>query len=309
MEKRVREHELDGVKTFADYRQMLKLKDVDAVSVCTPNSLHYRPTVDALRAGKHVLVEKPMAMNAREAQAMCAAARQARKVLTIGFQQRFRPDVRFVRRAVEEGKLGEVVYCRAQALRRRGIPSWGVFGRKELQGGGPLIDIGVHILELSHFLMGKPKPVAASAQTYTYLGNRKPEATAPWGNWDWKTYTVEDLAVGFVRFENGTTLSIESSFAAHLEEDIFATTLMGTQGGASVGFGSPKVFTDWCGKMINLEPKALEREDGFALKMRNWIESIRGAENPAPGEDGLAVQKILDGLYRSAERGKEVLIR
>jgi len=308
MERQIKASELDGVKTFTDYRQMLKMKDLDAVSVCTPNSLHYKPTVDALRAGKHVIVEKPMAMNAREAQAMCDAAKKARRVLTIGFQQRFRPDVQFVRRAIEEGKLGDIVFSRAQALRRRGIPSWGVFGRKDLQGGGPLIDIGVHIIELTHYLMGKPKPVAASAQIYTYLGNKKPEATAPWGDWDYKTYTVEDLAAGFVRFDNGATMAVEASFAAHIEDEIFTTTLMGTQGGARVGGGTPAVFTDWCGKMINLEPKAMEKDEAFALKMKSWIDTIRGAKNPAPGEDGMMVQKILDGLYRSAERGREVTI-
>jgi len=309
MEKRIKEHALSGAKTFSDYKPMLRMKDLDAVSVCTPNYLHYKPTVDALRAGKHVMVEKPMAMNAREAAAMCDAAKRAKKVLTIGFQQRFRPDAQFVRRAVAEGQFGDIVFCRAQALRRRGIPSWGVFGRKDLQGGGPLIDIGVHIIELTHFLIGKPKPVAASANCYTYLGNKPPEATAPWGDWDWKTYTVEDLAVGFVRFEGGATMAIEASFAAHLEQDIFATTIMGTKGGAAVGFGTPKVFTDWCGKMINLEPKAMEKDEAFAAKMKAWIASIRGGENPSPGEDGVMVQKILDALYLSSEQGREVAIK
>lgn len=309
IEKRIKEHNLQGVKVFTDYKPMLRMKDLDAVSVCTPNYLHYKPTVDALRAGKHVMVEKPMAMNAREAQAMCDAAKRAKKVLTIGFQQRFRPDAQFIRRAIAEGQLGDILYCRAQALRRRGIPSWGVFGRKDLQGGGPLIDIGVHIIELTHFLIGKPKPIAASAFTATYIGNRKPEATAPWGDWDWKTYTVEDLAVGFVRFQGGATMTVEASFAAHIEQDIFATTIMGTKGGAAVGFGPPRVFTDWCGKMVNLEPKVMEKDEAFAAKMRNWIAAIRGAENPSPGEDGVMVQKILDALYLSAERGREVAIK
>lgn len=310
MDARIKEHQLQDVKTFTDYKPMLKMKEIDAVSVCTPNFLHYRPTIDALRAGKHVIVEKPMAMNAREAKAMCDAAKKAKKVLTIGFQQRFNPGTGFLRRAVEEGKLGDIVYVRAQALRRRGIPSWGVFGRKDLQGGGPLIDIGVHIIEVSHYLMGKPKPVAASANCYTYLGNKKPEATAPWGDWDYKTYTVEDLAIGLVRFDNGATLVIEASFAAHMEDnDIFKTTLMGTKAGASWGGGPPRIFTDYCGKMVNIEPKALEKEDGFAVKMRSWIESIHGAPNPAPGEDGLAVQQILDALYLSSEKGREVTIK
>jgi len=308
-ERHIKTYGLDGAKVFRDYKQLLKMKDVDAVSVCTPNWLHYKPTIEALRAGKHVLVEKPMAMTARESAKMCEVAKQTGKTLTIGFQQRFTPAAQFIHRAVEEGKLGDVVYVRAQALRRRGIPSWGVFGRKDLQGGGPLIDIGVHILEVSHYLLGKPKPVAASAACYTYLGNKKPDATSPWGDWDYKTYTVEDLACGFVRFEGGATLGIESSFAAHIEGNIFATTLMGTKAGATWSGGSARLFTDYSGKMVNIEPQAFEKEEGFARKMRNWIDTVRGGENQAPGEDGMMVQKILDGLYRSAEAGREVAIK
>ena len=308
-DRHIKQYGLDGAKTFTDYKEMLKMKDIDAVSVCTPNWLHYKPTIDALRAGKHVLVEKPMSMTAREAAKMCEAAKKAGLTLTIGFQQRFTPQAQFIHRAVEEGELGDILYVRAQALRRRGIPSWGVFGRKDLQGGGPLIDIGVHILEVSHYLIGKPQPVAASSACYTYLGNRKPEATAPWGDWDYKTYTVEDLACGFVRFDNGTTLCIESSFAAHIEEDIFSTTLLGTKAGARWGGGVTRVFTDYVGKMVNIEPKVFEKDEGFARKMRNWIDTVRGGTNDAPGEDGLMVQKILDGLYRSAERGREVAIK
>ncbi|NQT87449.1 Gfo/Idh/MocA family oxidoreductase [bacterium] len=309
MAAQIAEHELDGCKTFTDYTQMLKMKDIDAVSVCTPNWLHYKPTVAALKAGKHVMVEKPMAMNAREAQKMVDVAKARGRVLTIGFQMRFRPDTQFVKRAIDEGQLGDILYVRVQALRRRGIPSWGVFGRKDLQGGGPLIDIGVHIIEMSHYLMGKPKPVAASAVTHTYMGDKKPDATSNWGPWDHKTYTVEDLAAGFVRFDNGMTMSVEATFAAHIEEDVFGTTLMGTKGGASIGFGPPKVFTDWCGKMVNMEPKVVGKDENFSVKMRSWIETIRGAKNPAPGEDGVMVQKILDGLYRSGERGREVAIK
>ena len=307
-DKQIATYELDGAKTFTDYKQMLKMKDLDAVSICTPNWLHKQPTIDALRAGKHVIVEKPMAMNAREAQAMCDAAKQARRVLTIGFQHRFGPAAKLVRQMVDEGGLGDVLYCRAHALRRRGIPSWGVFGQKELQGGGPLIDIGVHIIEASHYMMGQPRPVAASANCYTYLGNKKPAATSAWGDWDYKTYNVEDLACGFIRFDNGATMAIECSFAAHIEKDVFATTIMGTKGGVESD-GGVKVFTDMHGKMMNVEPAVLDTVDAFEVKMRNWIDAIRGSANAAPGEDGVVVQKILDALYASAEKGREVAIK
>ena len=307
-ERHIKSHGLEGAKPFRDYKKLLKMADVDAVSVCTPNWLHYKPTIAALRAGKHVLVEKPMAMSAREAQAMCDAAKKAAKVLCIGFQQRFRPEAQFIRRCIDEGELGDLLYCRAWALRRRGIPSWGVFGRKDLQGGGPLIDIGVHILEVSHYLLGKPRPIAASAACWTYLGDKKPEATTQMGDWDYKTYTVEDLATGYVRFEGGITLTIESSFAAHIGDQGASTTLMGTKGGAKLN-GGATIFKDYCGKMVNIQPQVMEREPAFGRKMQNWIRAIRGGENIAPGEDGLAVQKILDGHYRSAERGKEVAIK
>ncbi len=308
-EKQIQNHGLDGAKAFADYKDMLKMKDIDAVSVCTPNWLHKQPSIDALKAGKHVMVEKPMAMTAGEAKAMCETAKKAKKVLTIGFQHRFNPSTQFVRNAVEDGMLGDVLYCRAHALRRRGIPSWGVFGRKELQGGGPLIDIGVHIIEMSHYVMGRPKPVAASAACHTYLGNKKPTATAPWGDWDYKTYTVEDLATGYVRFDNGATLTIEASFAAHLENDEFKSTFMGTKAGAVVDGGQARIFTDMAGKMVNIAPTVFEKEEAFARKMRYWIEAIRGGENQAPGEDGWMVQQILDALYKSSEKGKEVAIK
>ncbi len=308
-QRHIAAHGLEDCQSFTDYKKMLRtVEEIDAVSVCTPNWLHYKPTVAALKAGKHVIVEKPMAMNAREAKRMCDAAEEAGTVLCIGFQQRFRPEAQFIRRAIDEGELGEPLYCRAWALRRRGIPSWGVFGRKDLQGGGPLIDIGVHILEVSHYLLGKPKPIAASAKTWTYLGDKKPEATAQMGDWDHKTYTVEDLAVGFVRFEGDISLTIESSFAAHIGQQGMSTVIMGTKAGARLD-GGAELYKDYVGKMVNIQPQVMEKESAWERKMGNWIRAIRGGENDAPGEDGLMVQKILDALYKSAERGKEVTIR
>lgn len=308
-EQRVKDHNLPNAEVFKDYRKLLALKDVDAVSICTPNALHYVPTIAALKAGKHVMVEKPIAMNAREGKAMCDAARKARKVFSIGFQHRFRADVQYARNLVQAGKLGEILYCRAHSLRRRGIPNWGVFGQKKLQGGGPMIDIGVHILEMSLFVMGMPRPVAASGNCYTYLGNKPGKVSSMWENWDYKTYTVEDLACGFVRFKGGSTLTIEASFAAHIEKDVFATTIMGTRGGVYVGDDGVRVFTDQDGKMVNIAPAYLPNVDAFAVKMKAWIDAIRGARNPSPGEDGLTVQKILDGIYESTARGREVAIR
>jgi predicted dehydrogenase len=296
---------------FTDYRQMLRRVKPDAVSVCTPNGLHAPATIAALAAGAHVLVEKPLAMNAREGQAMLTAAKKHRRKLVIGFQHRFDAKSQFLKKAVESGELGRVVFARVQALRRRGIPNWGVFGRKELQGGGPLIDIGVHALEMTHYVMGSPKPVAASGNTFTYLGDQASEVACPWPNWDHKTYTVEDLAIGQIRFDNGAILHLEASFAAHIERDAWGFQLMGEKGGAS--WDPPGLFRDELGYMTNTTPGWLPSGSGndcFAVKMRNFVEhALYDKPTLAPAEHGLMVQKMLDGIYESAARKKEVRIK
>ncbi|MBA3687160.1 MAG: Gfo/Idh/MocA family oxidoreductase, partial [Planctomycetes bacterium] len=291
---------------YADWREMLADQpDIDAVSVCTPNRLHAEPTIAALRAGKHVLVEKPMAMNAEEGQAMVDAARAAGRQLVVGFQVRFSPGAELIRRQIADGVLGRIVYARCRALRRRGIPGWGVFGRKDLQGGGGLIDIGVHLLEAAHDLMGSPEPVAATAAAWTYRGDRPMQALAPWGAWDHASYSVEDLAVGQVRFAGGACLAIESSFAAHIEQDVWELDLLGERGGATL---TPcRVFTDQGGYQMDLAPGWLEDGPLFPYKMRHFVAVCRdGAPNRAPGEHGVLVQRMLDGLYASAAAGREV---
>ena len=297
--------------SFTDYGEMLKKVQPDAVSVCTPNGSHAPATIAALRAGAHVIVEKPMAMNGREAQAMINAAKKGKRKLVIGFQYRFDPKTQFIKNAIDGGQVGKVMYGRIQALRRRGIPNWGVFGRKDLQGGGPLIDIGVHALEMTHYAMGSPRPVAASGSTFTYLGDKKSDVVSQWPNWDYKNYTVEDLAIGQIRFENGAILSIEASFAAHIEKNEWNFTLMGEKGGAS--WDPPGLFRDDNGYMVNTEPNWLPSGpagDCFAAKMRNFVEHVL-YDKPtlAPAEHGLMVQKMLDGIYASAEKGGEVKIK
>jgi predicted dehydrogenase len=294
--------------TYADYRQMLKEQDdLDAVSVCTPNGLHCENTIAALQAGKHVLVEKPMAMNAKEAQKMIDAGKKAKKHLVIGFQYRFAANSQLIHRQVAEGKFGNILYVRCQALRRRGIPNWGVFGRKELQGGGPMIDIGVHSLEMAHYMIGSPKPISATGNTFTFLGNKPSDVVSQWPNWDYKTYNVEDMAIGMVRFANGTMLTIEASFVAHVPESVWNIQILGEKGGAI--WDPPQIFKDQDGYMMNLTPGFLPKIDGFEQKMRHFVEVCQGKrQSIAPGESGLAVQKILDAVYASAEAGKEVKI-
>jgi predicted dehydrogenase len=292
---------------YADWKKMLKDVDCDGVSVCTPNGVHMQPAVDALNAGRHVIVEKPMAMNAGECEKMIAAAKKANKKLSVGFQYRYHPSSQFL-----EGQFGDIMFTRCQALRRRGIPNWGVFGQKKLQGGGPMIDIGVHVIEMAHYVMGSPRPVAATGNTWTFLGNKQSKVVSQWPGWDHKTYTVEDMAIGHIRFENGAILHIEASFCAHIEKDIWNFQMMGTKGGAN--WDPAHIYRDVADTMINSSPGFLPNGDFkglFSQKLRNWIDGVtKGTPLTAPGEAGLDVQKILDGVYRSAEAGgKEVTIK
>ncbi|HSV13995.1 MAG TPA: Gfo/Idh/MocA family oxidoreductase [Tepidisphaeraceae bacterium] len=298
-------------KVYSDWKKMLKEVQPEAVSICTPNGVHAQPAIDSSNAGAHVIVEKPMAMNPGQCQKMIDTAKKAGKKLAVGFQYRYHPNTEFLTRAREAGEFGNVMFVKCQALRRRGIPNWGVFGRKDLQGGGPMIDIGVHVIEMAHYVMGSPKPVAASGNTWTYMGNKKSDVVSQWPNWDYKTYTVEDLAIGQIRFENGAILQIEASFAAHIEKDVWNFTLVGDKGGAS--WDPPALFTDRAGTMINSTPGFLSSKTDFhslfISKLRNFVDGcMKDTALRAPGEAGLAVQKILDGVYRSADAGKEVKI-
>ena len=295
-------------RAFSDYKIMLRdCPELDAVSICTPNGLHAENAIAALEVGKHVLVEKPLAMNKHDAQKMVDAAQAAGRQLVTGFQYRFSPQSMMIHKQVQNGDFGKVMYVRAQALRRRGIPNWGVFGRKHLQGGGPLIDIGVHVMEMAHFMMGSPRPVAAFGNAWTFFGNKPSETISEWPNWDYKSYDVEDMAVGMIRFENGAMLSVEASFVAHIEKDVWNVNLLGEKGGAN--WESKQIFQDHGGVMMNMTPHFVGTWNNFEEKMRHFVEVCRGHRtNESPGEAGLAIQKMIDGIYQSAIENKEVAI-
>ncbi len=295
---------------FESWKDMLKEAELDAVSVCTPNFLHLEPTIDALNAGCHVIVEKPIAMNAAEGQKMVDLAKKKNLQLTIAFQHRFEPGTQVIRKMVDKGSLGDIMYARVHAMRRRGIPNWGVFGRREMQGGGPMIDIGVHVMEMTHYAMGLPRPVSATGMTWTYLGNKKSKTLSQWPGWDHKTYTVEDLAVGTIRFENGAVMNVEAMFAGHCapEDQGMKFELFGSKG--AVHSSPLKFFFDHDEVMMNGEPAWMPKNDMWTVKMRNFVDaSLHGKPNQSPGEHGLMIQKMIDAVYQSAETGKEVPIK
>jgi len=299
-------------KIYTDHNELLKDPEIDAVSVATPNKFHLEPTVAALKAGKHVLCEKPLAMNAVEAREMCATARDMGKILQVGLQMRFGGPGRFMKDYIDAGNMGDIYFARAQALRRRGVPGWGVFIDKEKQGGGPLIDIGVHILDFTLFLMGYPKPVSASGKTWDTLG-KNPDLYNGSGDYDRSKFTVEDFAVGLIKFDNGAVISLESSFMANIDGDPFQTQLFGTKAGALVkawGDKPVEIYTEQNKQLFNLTPTNIPKvESEHVAEVQAFVDAIlHDKPSPVPGENGLILNAIFDALYASSATGKEQMV-
>jgi predicted dehydrogenase len=296
--------EFDVPHVFTRYRDLLAMDEIEAVSICTPNAYHAEQTIAALEAGKHVLVEKPMSVTAADGLAMVKAAKKTGKKLQVGLNNRFRPDAQALKAFIQAGKLGRIYAARALCTRRRGIPSWGVFTVKKESGGGPLLDLGVHILDLTLWLMGLPEPVSVSGVTFAEIGMRKPPKTG-W-QWDPKKFDVEDMAVALIRFKNRAVVMLESSWAANIPGGgEFNSILIGTEAGAQL---SPlKIFGEYDGYIADIQPEVPRDEGTHYLSAKGFIEAIRKNKPvPIPGEEALITTRILDAVYKSAARGKEV---
>lgn len=294
-------------KVYSDYNEMFKSEELDGVSVCTQNRYHAPVTIAALNAGINVLCEKPIAMNVDEATAMVKAAKKNDKQLMIGMVNRYAAASQFIKQAVDEGLLGDIYHANVLALRRRGIPGWGVFYIKTESGGGPIIDIGVHMLDLTLYFMGFPKPVTVSGVTYAEIGTRKPDVPG-WGGWDPKKYDVEDYAAALVRFDNGASLVLRASWAANLGNEQMNSELYGTKGGAR--WNPCEVLGTKFMSTTTLKPDSLPQVDNFYEQIKAFCESVRtGKPNPSPGEQALVVQTILDGIYSSSEQKKELAVK
>jgi predicted dehydrogenase len=296
---------------FTDYTEMLKLSDIDAVDICTPNFLHRQPAIDSFEAGKHVLVEKPIALNGKQGAEMVAAGHKAGKQLQVGLNMRFAAAPQAIKKMIDSGAVGDIYYARAHALRRRGVPSWGVFTQKDKQGGGPLIDIGVHILDMTLWLMGHPEPLSVSGQTYRKFGNKEGVYNL-WGPWDPKVYSVEDFAVGQVKFKNGATLTLESSFVANIAKEEFSTALLGTEGGVHLDLhdnSNTRLYREESGTLTDTSLPALPTALSHETEIRSFVQALLDDIPVAvPGEQGLMVSRILDAIYESSETGKEVAL-
>lgn len=307
---------------YESITEMLAKENLDVVSIAVPNHLHNPLTIEALKAGCHVLCEKPMAMNAKEAEEMVKVAKECGKRLMIDFSYRTSEQSVAMKKAVDSGTLGEIYYARTQWLRRRGAPAgagcW--FSQKKLAGGGPLLDLGVHRLDLALWLMGYPKPVWVLGSTYDKLAKQMDDSVYdPVANkmvkQDGRIYDVEDLAVALIKFDNGATLELEASWLGNIKErELMSTRLLGSKAGLlqrnlNEGYTfEAEIFLEQNGCQYDM--KVHPPVPAAHSHMYNFVEAIvHNKPHDATGEQGLLVMRILDAIYKSAATGKPVEIK
>ncbi|PWL52167.1 MAG: oxidoreductase [Clostridiales bacterium] len=314
-EAAAREYGVEGAKIFEDYRELLAMDEIEVVHVCTPNSSHAPISIDAFAAGKHVYCEKPMAKTYADAVLMCEAAEKAGKLLSIGYQTRSVPTFQLARNLVRDGALGDIYYVKARNLRRRGIPTWGVFLDYEKQGGGPMIDIGTHSIDSALFIIDNYEIASVTGVSYQKLGAKCAESnngrlfTAD-------EYQVEDSAMGFIRFKNGCAMHIEASWAINLEETGSTPIIVGDKAGLSMKDNKVRLNGELNGSLYTqeLSPNRYTRDlfKGKDLNenqydMHQWISAVtEGTPLLSPGRKAAVVSQIIEAIYTSAETGKTV---
>lgn len=301
-------------RVYTDYKELIQ-EDLTAVYVLTPNKSHSEISIAAMKAGKHVMCEKPMAKSYEEAKAMVETAKETNRILTIGYQNRYRPDSLYLKRACENGDLGDIYYAKAHAIRRRAVPTWGVFLDEEQQGGGPLIDIGTHALDLTLWMMDNYEPESVTGSVYRKLADQKEQGNA-FGEWDPNEFTVEDSAFGFIKMKNGATINLESSWALNtLEVDEAKTSLCGTKAGADMKDGlriNRVQYNKQCVEKPDLKSGGVAFYEGKGqsntdIEQQIFYDAItKGTELVVKPEQAIVVTRILEAIYESAKTGKTI---
>lgn len=299
-------------RVYGSVDELLRDPNVHVVHVCTPNDTHAEIAIAAMEAGKHVLCEKPMAKTSADARRMFETAERTGRKLSIAYQNRFRADSRWLKEACANGELGEIYMAKAHAVRRRAVPTWGVFLDLEKQGGGPLIDIGTHALDLALWMMDNYEPRTVLGTTYRKLAEQGSAANA-WGNWEPAKFTVEDSAFAMITMTSGATIWLESSWALNtLDVDEAKVTLCGTKAGADMKNGL-RVNGEEHGhlytKQIVLGDQwnAAMPDDSAEREARAWIDAILHDRAPVvTARQGLVVQQILEAIYESAAKGQAI---
>lgn len=313
-EKAKEEYGTPDARVYTDYTELVK-EDVDVVYVLTPNNAHAPVSIAAMKAGKHVMCEKPMAKTYAEAKEMVKTAKETGKILTIGYQNRYRADSQYLKSACEADELGEIYYAKAHAIRRRAVPTWGVFIDEEKQGGGPLIDIGTHALDLTLWMMNNYEPASVTGSTYRKLADQTETGNA-WGDWDPEKFTVEDSAFGFIKMKNGATIVLEASWALNsLDVDEAKTSLCGTKAGADMkdGLRINRVHHGrQCVEKPNLDAGGVAFYDGTEEKPADIEAEVfynavtKGTPLTVEPEQALVVTQLLEAIYESAKTGKTI---
>jgi predicted dehydrogenase len=316
-ENTVKRHGLENVAIYGDYKELLADTSIDVVHVCTPNVSHCEITVAAFAAGKHVLCEKPMAATTEDAQKMVDAWKKSGKKFTVGYQNRFRHDVQVLKKSCAAGDLGEIYYAEANAIRRKAVPTWGVFPDKSKQGGGPLIDIGTHALDITLWCMDNYDVDTVSGQVFYKLGNL-PEAAQgnTYGAWDTDKFEVEDSAFGFIKMKSGALINLRASWALNmLDAREASTTLCGTKEGAEIKHGGSYAKSElWFnhvrhGKMSHEQLSGEALVDYFegvneppgVVEARQWFRAIKENTDPVvKPEEAFRVTQILDAIYKAS---------
>ena len=304
-----------NAQCFTDYRDVFEIEGLDAVDICTPNYMHSVIAVEALNRGFNVLCEKPDAVSVAEAQKMKKAAEDSGKLLMVIRNNRFIAQTQYLKKYIDDGNFGEIYAARCGWIRRRGIPGkGGWFTTKEKSGGGPLIDLGVHMIDATMWMMGNPKPVAVSGSVYCKFANNDvaESVDSAFGEKQENgTFDVEDLAMGLIRFDNGACLQIEFSWASNVQQDDKFFELRGTKSGASYHSTDDrlKIFTENQGSTVDVLPNLRGGESGHYGNIKNFADALRGDAEPVfKPEQGLNMIKILEAIYESAKTGKEVVL-
>ncbi|MDD6667641.1 MAG: Gfo/Idh/MocA family oxidoreductase [Lachnospiraceae bacterium] len=322
-EKAAAEYGAPGCKVFEDYHDLLADPEVEVVHICTPNVSHSEIAIASFEAKKHVYCEKPMSHSTEEAKKMVEAWKKSGMQFTVGYQNRFRPEVQNLHAACEAGDLGDIYFAQAWAIRRRGVPTWGVFPNKKLQGGGPLIDIGTHALDITLWCMNNYDVDSITGSVFYKLGHLQ-QATEGnlFGPWDPETFEVEDSAFGYIKMKNGAAIQLNASWALNiLESREASTTLCGTKAGAEIHSGMSHTKNELIynrGRNGQLMEEKLSPVGGVAyfgggggeegtIDNRQWLEAIQSGNSPlVKPEQALVVTQVLDNIYKAAAENKEI---
>lgn len=308
-----------AARVYTDIGELLDDREIDVVFVCTPNNAHAAIAISALEHGKHVMCEKPMAISSADCRKMAEAAERHGKKLSIAFQNRFKPEVQHLYTLCRGGHLGEIYHAKAHAIRRRAVPTWGAFLSKEIQGGGPLIDIGSHSIDLALWLMDNYEPAWVIGKSYNKIAARGSKANR-WGEWDPRDFTVEDSAFGFVLMKNGATLAIDAAWALNTSDEREASvTLFGSRVGADMKNGLIltgelenaiySVRPEFLGEGPRTLAKDVKRTVPSYLEARAFIDCILNDGAPAVlPRQALVVAQIVEALYESDRTMKPVCV-